>query len=103
MAVHVPVMTAEVLTALQPERGGLFVDCTLGLGGHTRALVEAGASRVLAVDRDTEAIALAREALAAFGDRIEFVHGDYRELPHLLEARGIDAIDGALADLGVSL
>jgi 16S rRNA (cytosine1402-N4)-methyltransferase len=102
MAVHVPVMTAEVLTALQPERGGLFVDCTLGLGGHTRALVEAGASRVLAVDRDTEAIALAREALAAFGDRIEFVHGDYRELPHLLEARGIDAIDGALADLGVS-
>jgi 16S rRNA (cytosine1402-N4)-methyltransferase len=102
MSVHVPVMTAEVLEALQPARGGLFVDCTLGLGGHTRALLDAGASHVVAVDRDREALALAREALTGYGDRVVFVHGDYRELPRLLDERGIDAVDGAVADLGVS-
>ncbi len=102
MPVHVPVMTAEVLEALQPGRGGLFVDCTLGLGGHTRALLEAGASQVLAVDRDPAALALAREALAEFGDRVAFAHADYRELPRLLDERGLDAVDGAVADLGVS-
>ena len=102
MSVHVPVMTAEVLEALQPARGGLFVDCTLGLGGHTRALLDAGASQVVAVDRDGEALALAREALTGYGDRVVFVHGDYRELPRLLDQRGIDAVDGAVADLGVS-
>lgn len=102
MPVHVPVMTAEVLETLQPGRGGLFVDCTLGFGGHTRALLEAGASQVLAVDRDPAALALAREALAEFGDRVAFAHADYRELPRLLDERGIDAVDGAVADLGVS-
>ena len=102
MSVHVPVMTAEVLAALQPDRGGLFVDCTLGLGGHTRALLDAGASQVVAVDRDREALALAREALTGYCDRVVFVHGDYRELPRLLNERGIDAVDGAVADLGVS-
>ena len=95
-------MTAEVLEALQPGRGGLFVDCTLGLGGHTRALLDAGASQVVGVDRDRDALALAREALAEFGDRVVFVHGDYRELPRLLDERGIGAVDGAVADLGVS-
>ena len=102
MSVHVPVMTAEVLEALKPERGGIFVDCTLGLGGHTRALIEAGASQVVAVDRDLQALTLAREALAEFDDRVVFVHADYRELPRLLDERGIDAVDGAVADLGVS-
>ena len=102
MPVHVPVMTAEVLEVLKPERGGTFVDCTLGLGGHTRALVDAGATQVVAVDRDLQALALAREALSEFGDRVVFVHGDYRELPRLLDERGIDAVDGAVADLGVS-
>ena len=102
MPVHVPVMTAEILGILKPERGGTFVDCTLGLGGHTRALVDAGATQVVAVDRDLQALALAREALSEFGDRVVFVHGDYRELPRLLDERGIDAVDGAVADLGVS-
>ena len=102
MSVHVPVMTAEVLEALQPARGGLFVDCTLGLGGHTRALLDAGASQVVAVDRDHEALALARQVLTGYGDRVVFVHGDYRELARLLDERGIEAVDGAVADLGVS-
>jgi len=99
---HVPVMTREVVTLLRPERGGLFVDCTVGLGGHTRALLEAGASRVLGLDRDADALALAREATAAWGDRVELVHADYRELPQILDRRGIESVDGTLADLGVS-
>lgn len=102
MVAHVPVMTEEVLAALAPERGGLYVDCTVGLGGHTRALLAAGASRVLGIDRDPEALRQAGAALAEWGDRIDLVHADYRELPRLLDERGLPVIDGAIADLGVS-
>jgi 16S rRNA (cytosine1402-N4)-methyltransferase len=97
-----PVMPREVVALLQPERGGLFVDCTVGLGGHSRALLERGASRVLGLDRDADALAIARESLADWGDRVELVHADYRDLPRVLDARGIDGVNGALADLGVS-
>jgi len=99
---HVPVMTAEALGFLRPERGGLFVDCTVGLGGHTRALLEAGAARVIGFDRDEDALARARETLAPWLDRVELVHADYRSLDAVLDARRIDSVDGALADLGVS-
>ena len=102
MSAHVPVMTDEILAALHPERGGLFVDCTVGLGGHARALLSAGATRLVGIDRDPAALALAGEALAEWAGRIELVHGDYRDAPRLLDARGIEAIDGAVADLGVS-
>ena len=99
---HVPVMTAEALQFLRPERGGLYLDCTVGLGGHTRALLEAGAARVIGVDRDEDALARARTVLAPWHDRVELVHADYRSLEAVLDARQIDSIDGALADLGVS-
>ncbi len=99
---HVPVMTAEVLQHLRPEQGGLFVDCTVGLGGHSRALLEAGATRVIGLDRDPDALALARETLAPWGDRVELVHADYRAIDEVLDRRQIAQIDGALADLGVS-
>src|SRR5204862_5134248 len=99
---HIPVMTAEVLQHLRPEQGGLFIDCTVGLGGHSRALLEAGASRVIGLDRDPEALARARETLAPWGDRVELVHADYRALEEVLDARQIARVDGALADLGVS-
>ena len=99
---HVPVMTAEVLQHLRPEQGGLFVDCTIGLGGHSRALLEAGATRVIGVDRDLDALAQARETLAPWRDRIELVHADYRTLADVLDSRHIATVDGALADLGVS-
>ena len=102
MSAHAPVMTAEVLAALQPERGGLFVDCTVGLGGHARALLSGGATRLIGIDRDPAALALAGQALAEWVGRIDLVHGDYRDLPRLLDARGIEAIDGAVADFGVS-
>lgn len=102
MSAHVPVLTAEVLQFLQPQRGGLFVDCTVGLGGHSRALLEAGASRIIGFDRDADALAIARDTLAPWGDRVELVHADYRTVAEALDSRGIDRVDGALADLGVS-
>ena len=102
MTGHAPVMVAEALRWLEPARGGVFVDCTLGLGGHAQALLESGASRVIAIDRDTEAIAMARERLVAYGDRVDIAHADYRDLGAVLDARGLGAVDGVLADLGVS-
>ena len=99
---HIPVMTAEVLQHLRPEQGGLFVDCTVGLGGHSRALLEAGATRVIGLDRDLDALARARETLAPWGDRVELVHADYRAIDEVLDSRQIAHVDGALADLGVS-
>lgn len=102
VAFHEPVLLAEVLAALEPERGGVFVDCTVGLGGHTRALLEHGADRVIGFDRDQEALAIARARLAEFGDRVSLVHADYRRLVSSLEALGANGTAGLVADLGIS-
>jgi 16S rRNA (cytosine1402-N4)-methyltransferase len=99
---HEPVLVAETLAFLDASGGGLFVDCTVGLGGHSRALLEAGADRVIGLDRDPDALQLAADALAAFGSRVELVHADYRDLDRVLDERGIEGVAGALADLGVS-
>ena len=99
---HEPVMVAETVALLEPSRGGLFVDCTVGLGGHARAILSAGATRLIGLDRDTTALAMAAESLIEWRDRVDLVHADYRELPSVLAARGIDGMAGALADLGVS-
>ena len=99
---HEPVMVAEVLEHLAPSRGGVFVDCTVGLGGHARALLLAGASRLIGLDRDPAALEEARRALSDFGDRVELVHSDYRRVNDLLDERGVTEVDGVLADLGVS-
>ena len=99
---HVPVLLDEVRSLLQPERGGIFVDCTLGLGGHSRMLLESGATRVIGIDRDTGAIAIAKDTLAAFADRVTFVHADYREVAEVLDRQGVTEVTGLLADFGVS-
>jgi len=99
---HVPVLVDEVRSLLQPERGGVFVDCTLGLGGHARMLLERGATRLIGIDRDVDALAIAREVLAPFGGRVTFVHADYRELASVLDAEGVGDVSGVLADFGVS-
>jgi 16S rRNA (cytosine1402-N4)-methyltransferase len=95
-------MVAEVLEHLEPSRGGTFVDCTVGLGGHARAMLDAGAAKVIGIDRDRDALARAADALKEFGSRIELVHADYRALSTLLDERGLGTVDGVLADLGVS-
>ena len=99
---HEPVMTREVLAFLQPEKGGVFVDCTVGMGGHALALLEAGATKVIGLDRDPAALRIAAETLSAYRDRVELVHSDYRAIESVLEARGIDRVDGTLTDMGMS-
>ena len=95
-------MVPEVLEHLEPSRGGLFVDCTVGLGGHARALLDGGASRLIGLDRDPAAVAAARIALKEFGERAVVVHADYRRLDAVLDEHGVGQVDGVLADLGVS-
>jgi len=95
-------MVDQAMRFLEPQRGGTYVDCTVGLGGHTRALLDGGADRVIGIDRDPQALALAAVALAAYGDRVQLAHADYRDLDAVLDARGVAASAGTLADLGVS-
>jgi 16S rRNA (cytosine1402-N4)-methyltransferase len=102
MPLHEPVMPREVLNFLQPSTGGVFVDCTVGMGGHAVALLNAGATQVIGLDRDPAALAIAAETLSGYRDRVELVHADYRAVESVLDARGLDRVDGALADMGMS-
>ena len=101
--VHVPVLLREVLDALRPERGGVYVDATLGLGGHAEAILSAGDDvRLVGIDRDREALAIAGERLARFGGRFVAVEGRHEELALHLDRLGLSEVAGILADLGVS-
>lgn len=86
---------------LAPRADGVYVDCTVGLGGHTAALLEAGAGRVIGIDRDAGALDRSRERLAG-APAVELVHADYREIAEVLASRGLSEVDGIVADLGVS-
>lgn len=96
---HTPVLVEEVIRWLEPRRGGLYFDGTLGGGGHSEAILESGPeARVVAVDRDPEALAEARERLSVHGERFEALEGDFADVAERLE----DELAGALLDLGVS-
>jgi len=101
---HEPVLLREVVDLLAPGSGATVVDATLGLGGHTEALLEAVGSRgrVLGIDRDSQALDLARQRLARFGDAFVAVHGNHSDLLKLLRQNGVFAVGGVLFDLGVS-
>jgi 16S rRNA (cytosine1402-N4)-methyltransferase len=104
-AQHVPVLLEETLGFLAPERrpGGLFVDATLGLGGHAEALLRrAPEARLLGLDRDAQALELAARRLAPFEDRVRLEHAVFDRLEEVLARLGIDRVAGVLADLGVS-
>lgn len=102
-APHRPVLLEETIGFLQPEHGGLYIDGTLGLGGHSEAILEASAdTRVVGLDRDREALRWATERLARFGSRFRAVHADFRDIARVLEEAGIERVRGVLVDLGVS-
>lgn len=99
---HTPVLVEEVVRWLEPERGGVYFDGTLGGGGHSEAILESGAgARVLAVDRDPEALVAARERLSGYGDRFEAREGDFADVAEGLDVEDVE-LSGALLDLGVS-
>ncbi len=102
--VHQPVLLHEVIHHLRPVPGGIYVDGTLGLGGHTRAVLESSApdGRVIGLEWDTHAARIAAERLAAFGSRVHIVSSSYAELPRVLREENCSAVDGLLLDLGVS-
>lgn len=96
---HIPVMLNEVLTALQPEDGKIYVDGTFGAGGYTRAFLERAQCKVIAIDRDLDAQKRAAEFTDEFGDRFEFIRGCFGDVADLLAGR---SVDGFVLDLGVS-
>src|SRR2546421_802252 len=100
---HRPVLLRETIELLAAERGGLFVDCTVGLGGHSEAILQASSdAQVLGIDRDEEALELAKQRLAQYGSRFRAVHADFRELTRVLATAKVRQVRGVLADLGVS-
>ena len=104
MVKHEPVLLQEVVQALRPNReNGVLVDATVGLGGHAAALLEAHPHvKLIAIDRDPEALERAGERLAQFASRVTFVRARHEELIDILKQHGIDSVSGLLADLGVS-
>jgi 16S rRNA (cytosine1402-N4)-methyltransferase len=98
---HEPVMVDEVLEYMEPEEDGLYMDGTVGGGGHSRALLERCGCRVIAVDRDAEALHEAREALSGFTGRVRFLHEGFHQAVRDPEVRD-RGLNGVLLDLGVS-
>lgn len=102
-ALHTPVLLAEVVEAFSPIVGGTLVDATLGLGGHSEALLEAEPTRhVLGIDRDAEALKVARARLERFGNRVEIAKGRFGDVVEVVERVVGTLVVGVLADLGVS-
>jgi 16S rRNA (cytosine1402-N4)-methyltransferase len=100
---HEPVLLKEIVDFLRPERGGAFVDCTLGLGGHAEAILKASPeARVIGIDRDRDALAIAQKRLAIFDKRFQTVHANFDEINHVLAQFDTTDVQGVLADLGVS-
>ena len=102
-APHRPVLLEETMKLLAPERGGLFVDCTVGLGGHSEAILKSSPdSRVIGMDLDPAALAYSRQRLAPFGDRFRAFQANFRAINAVLQQADERDPNGVLADLGVS-
>jgi 16S rRNA (cytosine1402-N4)-methyltransferase len=101
---HIPVLLQEVVEALQPHSGGIYIDGTVGAGGHAAALLTASApeGQLFGFDQDLTALELARQRLAEFGDRVQLFHSNFSHLGQMASLRHIPPADGILLDLGVS-
>ncbi|MGI9383241.1 MAG: 16S rRNA (cytosine(1402)-N(4))-methyltransferase RsmH [Methyloligellaceae bacterium] len=99
---HIPVLLSEVMAALEPRDGGIYIDGTFGAGGYTRAILDAADCIVLAIDRDPDALAAGASLKQDFADRLTLVEGAFGDMAALAEGEGIEAVDGVTLDLGVS-
>lgn len=100
VGIHVPIMVDEVIESLQARKGGMFLDCTFGSGGHTKAILDASPDAwVVALDRDRRAIQRGEALSAQYGERLELVHAPFADLEQAVSFKGFD---GILADLGMS-
>lgn len=100
---HIPVMVGSVLELLGVEGRGIYVDCTVGSGGHALAILEAApGTRLMGIDMDVEALDLAKRRLELYSDSVELVHGNFSDVDSISRERGYNAVDGVLFDLGLS-
>ena len=101
---HVPVMVQEVIDYLITDNRGIYLDCTVGVGGHAAKILEMTSpdGRLIGIDIDPQALALAEENLSLYGDRVSLIHGNFADLGQILNEQGISKVDGVLMDLGVS-
>lgn len=101
---HIPVLYDKVVDFLKPKSDGVYIDGTVGLGGHSSAILKASApnGHIFGIDLDTDAISVAKERLQIFGERFSLINGNFAEMNVLLESHAVHAVDGILLDLGVS-
>lgn len=99
---HIPVLRDEVIAALAPRDGGIYVDGTFGAGGYARALLDAAQCRVFGIDRDPDAVARGRDMAKSYDGRLVVLQGRYGDMDQLLAEQGIAAVDGIALDIGVS-
>lgn len=101
---HIPVLRNEILDFIKPKPEGVYVDATIGLGGHSHWILKKSqpSGRLIGIDRDVNALAIAKKRLLPFKDRLKLVHGNFAQLQQILESQGISKVDGILMDLGVS-
>ncbi|NQS89490.1 16S rRNA (cytosine(1402)-N(4))-methyltransferase RsmH [Patescibacteria group bacterium] len=101
---HQPVMVEEILHWLNPKKNGVYVDCTLGAGGHSKALLEKakGEIRLIGIDRDEQTLRVAKENLGTYRERISFIKGNFKDIFLILKRYKISSVDGILYDLGIS-
>ncbi|MCB0154451.1 MAG: 16S rRNA (cytosine(1402)-N(4))-methyltransferase RsmH [Anaerolineae bacterium] len=101
---HIPVLLDETITALLPQPGGVYIDGTVGAGGHAEAILRASApnGRLVGFDQDQQALAISAGRLATFGDRVTLYHANFDQLEQVAKQINIPPVDGILLDLGVS-
>lgn len=104
MTYHTPVLLKEVVEQLQPHSGGLYVDCTLGGGGHAEEILRAAGpdGKLIGLDWDLEAQEVNRERLRGYGDRVQLVRANFADVEQVLMSAGVTAVDGMMFDVGVS-
>ena len=101
---HIPILCDKVVDFLKPKQDGVYIDGTVGLGGHSTAILKASApdGRVIGIDLDTDALTVVKDRLQVFGERFSLINGNFAEMDVLLKGHSIHAVDGILLDLGVS-